>query len=80
MKYKITDGENTEFKPINVTITIESLAELANFWHRFNFNEDEIKPLATENDNVLNIDGEFKEPIGLYEIWNDLDDLLEERR
>ena len=72
MKYKITDGENTEFKPITVTITIESLAELANFWHRFNFDEDEINQFAIENDSVLNIDGELKDPNGLYGLWDDI--------
>ena len=76
MKYKITDGENTEFKPVTVTITIETLAELAHFWHRFNFSGDEIKQLADDHGNILGVDGEFEEPNGLYGLWDDIDSLL----
>ena len=80
MKYKITDGENTEFKPITVTITIESLAELANFWHRLNFDEYELKQFADDYEEHLGIDGEFKDPNGLHGFWDDIDSLLEQRR
>lgn len=80
MKYKITDGENTEFKPITVTITIESLAELANFWHRFNFDEYELKQLADDYEEHLDIVDEFKDPNGLHGLWDDIDSLLEQRR
>ena len=80
MKYKITDGENIGFKPITVTITIDSLAELANFWHRLNFDEYELKQFVDDSCSELGIDGEFKGPNGLHGLWDDIDSLLEQRR
>jgi hypothetical protein len=67
MKVEVED-QAKEFKPIKLTITIETEAELCSLWHRLN----------AANDVVENHSGEsLKHGVSDdYELWNTLEELV----
>jgi len=77
MKAEIQAVETKEFKPFKITITVESIDEAREMWHRFNISFSQLKNGYGDSRN-------FPCPIPLYggmkNAWDILDDHMIKHR
>ena len=80
MKCKLKQEQPKVFKPITLEITLETLAEAQELWHRLNITSKSIKSIYINNDvyestphtSALDFSDEATE------VWEYLDEILEE--
>lgn len=47
MKVKLKEKKNKDFKPIKISLTIESEQELCDLWHRLNIDRSDVNEVDT---------------------------------